>query len=63
MRNPFRKMMQNDSFPAHKVMALPLSNAKSKNNLIGDTKKGRKVAFGSLTTKLMELINEMPSGG
>ena len=61
MRNPYRKMMQNDSFPAHKVIVLPLSNAK--NNSIGDTEKGRKVAFGSMTTKLMELINEMPSGG
>ena len=63
MRNPYRKMMQNDSFPAHKVMVLPLSNAKSKNNSIGDTEKGRKVVFGSMTTELMELINEMPSGG
>ena len=47
----------------HKVMVLPLLNAKSKNNSIGDTEKGRKVAFGSMTTELMELINEMPSGG
>ena len=63
MRNPYRKMMQNDSFPAHKVMVLPLSSAKSKNNSIAETEEGRKVAFGSMTGKLMELINEMPSGG
>ena len=44
-------------------MVLPLSSAKSKNNLIGETEEGRKVAFGSMTSKLMELINEMPSGG
>ena len=48
----------------HKVMVLPLLNAKSKNNsILRRNRKGRKVAFGSMTTELMELINEMPSGG